>query len=404
MMRFAVLLVGTLCWSPLLTADGSAIGWRRDGSGHFAAQNPPVRWSANDNVVWKVPLPAQSKGSPIVVGDRIFLLSYPHTLVCVETKAGKILWQKTHAYSEALPASEAARLDRENPIPPEENVFWPKGDGLTQTTPVADRETVYAAFGTGVVSAHSHGGERRWIRFVERPEIKYGLATSPVLAGGSLIVHLNDLLALDPRTGRERWRTKLAPSHATPAVTAIGETAVLIHPSGALVRASDGKVLARDLFKADRASPIVAGDKVYVHGATHVYAVQLPPDTTTAPRLIWKTKCTYGGYTIASPILYEGRLYGTSRKGMFEVFDALSGSLIYRERLGLGNKVYSGISLAGGALYVGNELGTHLVLQTGASYKVLARNELGERIDAAPVFSGERLYLRGGWHLFCIGE
>ena len=33
----------------------------------------PVKWSAHENIAWKLPLPAWSGATPIVWGDRIFL-------------------------------------------------------------------------------------------------------------------------------------------------------------------------------------------------------------------------------------------------------------------------------------------------------------------------------------------
>lgn len=348
-------------------------------------------------------LPGPSKGSPIIVGELIFTNSYPNSLVCVSREDGKLLWQKTNAYADALPATEAQRLERAHPIKAIKDLYWPAGDDLSQTTPVSDGQVVFCAFGNGVVSAYALNGTRKWSRFIEHPEIGYGLGCSPVLAGGHLIVHLNDLMAIDPNTGREIWRTKLASSHATPAVARIDSEDVLVHPAGAIVRASDGTILAKDLFDSDRASPIVLGNTIYVHSEAAFHAVRLPESISAAPRDLWQTKATHGGYTIASPVSYEGRLYGVNRKGILEVIHAESGELAYRERLPF-DKVYSGISLAGGLLYIGNEKGTHLVLRPGDKYEEVGRNELGEMIDASPVFANDRLYLRGEKHLFCIGN
>src|SRR5690606_21121266 len=34
---------------------------------------PPERWSATDNVLWKVDVPGLAWSSPVVAGDRVFL-------------------------------------------------------------------------------------------------------------------------------------------------------------------------------------------------------------------------------------------------------------------------------------------------------------------------------------------
>ncbi|MDA1161702.1 MAG: PQQ-binding-like beta-propeller repeat protein [Planctomycetota bacterium] len=395
------ILAVTIC--VMSSSAEEPVGWRNDGSGAYPTRNPPIRWSAEEGVLWNTPLPGPSKGSPIIVGEFIFTQSYPNSLVCVSRADGKLLWQKTNGYADALPASEAERMERTHPVKAIRDLYWPAGDDSSQTTPVSDGQFVFCAFGNGVVSAYSLNGTRKWIRFIEHPEIGYGLGCSPVLAGDYLIVHLNDLLAIDPKTGCEVWRTELAASHATPAVTRIGNEDVLVHPSGAIVRASDGNILARDLFDSDRASPIVLGNTIYVHGEAAFHAVRLPESVGVAPSDLWETKATHGGYTIASPILHGGQLFGVNRKGILEVIDAKSGELTYRERLPF-DKVYSGLALAGGLLYIGNEKGTHLVLRPGDKYEEVARNELGEMIDASPVFANDRLYLRGEKHLFCIGK
>ena len=63
--------------------------------GTFKKTKVPVL--ANDkrvNVVWKTEMPGFSNSSPIVVGDRVFCMADPYTLVCVDIPTGKILWQR----------------------------------------------------------------------------------------------------------------------------------------------------------------------------------------------------------------------------------------------------------------------------------------------------------------------
>ena len=54
----------------------AAIAWPRwrgpMGTGEADA-TPPVTWSEEENVAWKVALPGHGKSTPIVLGERIFL-------------------------------------------------------------------------------------------------------------------------------------------------------------------------------------------------------------------------------------------------------------------------------------------------------------------------------------------
>jgi hypothetical protein len=72
------------------------IGFRGDGSGHFPGATPPVTWNAltGEGVVWKTTLPGMSFSSAIVVGRKVFAVSSPHHLFCLDADSGQILWQK----------------------------------------------------------------------------------------------------------------------------------------------------------------------------------------------------------------------------------------------------------------------------------------------------------------------
>ena len=49
-------------------------GWRGPaGVGVSPAKDLPIRWSATENVRWKVPLPGAGVSTPVVSGDQVFL-------------------------------------------------------------------------------------------------------------------------------------------------------------------------------------------------------------------------------------------------------------------------------------------------------------------------------------------
>jgi outer membrane protein assembly factor BamB len=50
--------------------------WRGPhATGESRTANPPTEWSETRNVRWKVEIPGRGTGSPVVWGDRLFLLS-----------------------------------------------------------------------------------------------------------------------------------------------------------------------------------------------------------------------------------------------------------------------------------------------------------------------------------------
>jgi outer membrane protein assembly factor BamB len=102
-------VVGMLCTAATVCGEAGAdgrIGFRGDGTGSFPDANPPVKWSATENVIWKTPMPGRSNSAPIVVGDRIFTCSEPGTLLCVSSTEGKILWSDTVTYFDYVPEDD----------------------------------------------------------------------------------------------------------------------------------------------------------------------------------------------------------------------------------------------------------------------------------------------------------
>ena len=58
--------------SSLLAADWPAFRGPK-GDGHSSASDVPTKWAIDQGVAWQVDLPGNSNGSPVVLGDRIFL-------------------------------------------------------------------------------------------------------------------------------------------------------------------------------------------------------------------------------------------------------------------------------------------------------------------------------------------
>ena len=100
-----------LCWliSPSNVQGDS--GWRGDGTGRFPDAQPPKTWSKEANVVWKTELPSRSYASPALSHGRLFVLSEPATVICVDQQTGEILWQKKAGYAEALGEQKAAEIE-----------------------------------------------------------------------------------------------------------------------------------------------------------------------------------------------------------------------------------------------------------------------------------------------------
>ena len=103
-----------------------------------------------------------------------------------------------------------------------------------------------------------------------------------------------------------------------------------------------------------------------------------------------------------SPLLVDDELYTVSDTSNLTCFDAQCGKVLWEQRLG-GNFSASPI-IANGRIYFWSEEGKTTVLAAGREFKLLATNELKERIMASPAVSGNTLFLRTDKALYRIEE
>lgn len=421
------------------------VGWRNDGSGHFSRAKPPQTWATSENIVWKTELADRSLASPIVAGGRVFVLAEPTELVCLAADDGALAWQRSHSYTDVFgqekgeaietdlakarqlheeinqlnrrrrEAEQAGDEDAKATLQSQIEKMQQQRDALTAVyrqlpggntantgcTPTSDGQNVFALFGTGVVSSHTLEGRRNWMTFVEGATGDQ--SASPILAGDKLIVHLRQLHALDARTGKLIWTAKVDSRHGSPVVAKIGDTSVVVTPSGAVVRLSDGEILARNLFRLGHCSPIVHDGVAYALENGAIKAVKLSTQVDSS-KVIWESESSRTN-RLASPIYAGGLLYGVTEQGVLEVHDAKSGQRVYRKRLGFsGGRLDPSMCVAGGLLFITNNQGTTFVLKPGREYEQIARNELRADFSSSPAFDGEAIYIRTRKHVICIGR
>ena len=103
-----------------------------------------------------------------------------------------------------------------------------------------------------------------------------------------------------------------------------------------------------------------------------------------------------------SLLFYRGLLYSWMDNGVLTCLDEKTGVEQYRERLG-GNCNSSPIA-SDGRIYLSNNDGKTFVVRAGALFKLLAINDLSERITASPAISGNDLIYRTDSHLYQIGD
>ena len=197
--------------------------------------DPPVEWSEDKNIRWKIELPGSGHSSPIVWGDKVFITAavpyggtlqpkysdapgahdnlpvthrYKYVVMAVDRRNGTILWERTVRQG----------------LPHEMGHFTAS---LASNSPVTDGERVYAFFGSRGLYCFDVDGKPQWARDLGVMQTKHGHGegSSPALHGDTLIVNWDHegqsfAAAFDARNGKQRWKTarEEVTSWATPIV------------------------------------------------------------------------------------------------------------------------------------------------------------------------------------------
>jgi outer membrane protein assembly factor BamB len=234
-----------------------------NGTGVSTASGLPDSLDPEHNIAWRTEIP-KGYSSPIMLGDRVFLTAFEAKkcfTLALDRNSGEVLW-KAEAPSE-VPAN------RRTPNSP------------VSSTPATDGERVYVAYECYGLVAYDLEGKEVWKKELAPFNIPHGLATSPVIEAG-LVIMLADqdtnsyLLALDAKTGAEKWKTPrpgFLHGYSTPAIyhPAEGPTEVIVSGSYDVVgySAASGEKLwwASGMCWQAKTLPLIEKDVVYVLSA-----------------------------------------------------------------------------------------------------------------------------------------
>lgn len=421
--------------------------WRGPSSRGVSSETGlPATWSASHNLAWRASPAGLGTSSPIVWGDRVIVTSQVGTSTVADGAAHPQLARDDRALAEREAPIGGRRPVAATPDP--DDVWFVveafgRSDGrrlweyrtraigtlpavhekhnLATPTPVTDGERVYAWFGNGQLVALTMDGRLAWTRHLGAEygpfRTLWGHGSSPVLFDGLLILqcdHLSDayLLAVDARTGRDRWKVDRGngrTSHSTPLVVSVPDGAELLVNSSERIDVFDpstGKLLW--FTGAPRQTPIPSAvfdaGRIYLsRGYRNSDFMAIRPGgrgDVTATHVEWQAPS--GASYVPSILYYEGLLYMTNEVGVVTCADARNGETVWRHRLG---GVFFASPVAGdGKVYLVSETGETFVLRAGRTPEVLARNDLGERLIASPAISHGRLFLRSDRTLFAVGK
>ena len=371
--------------------------WHRfrgpEGTGVAPLAKPPIEWGEEKNVKWKVEVPGRGNASPIVWGDRIFLLTAIKTdRTSLAAKQGSSSYMKLTVDStrkipsklvqETLEKTDRPRGRRGGPgrfgrgagtSPTNVHLFvvmcldrnsgktlWEKTacevipheghhrtSSYASASPVTDGKNLYVSFGSRGIYSYDMNGNFRWKKELGtmRTRNGFGEGASPALFGDTLVVNWDQedqsfIVALDTNTGDIRWKKDRdeASSWTTPfIVDQAGFVQVLVNGTNR-IRSYDlasGKLIwecGGQVFNPV-ATPVVYGDLAIFMTGRRGYALQaislLSRGDVTGTDKVVWSRDDGTPY-VPSPVLVGEHLYFTkSNKAILTCVSAKTGESLY---------------------------------------------------------------------------
>ncbi len=403
--------------------------WRGpEANGVSRHATPPLEWSEKNNVRWKIEVPGRGSSSPVVWGDRLYILTavpaqkslaeshaprggltprgmHRFVVMAIDRRDGRIVWERTAREEEPHEASHP------------DNGTWASSSAIT------DGEHVIAFFESRGIYAYDMNGTLVWQKDLGDKSMRnqFGEGSTPALHGNRLVVVWDHtagsyIVTLDKRTGNELWRVKRdeIDTWATPFVVEnAGRTQVIVPGMNRLISydLETGAVVwhSQGLTMNPIPSPVGADGMVFAMSGfrgNNLKAIRLADakgDITSSGAIVWSLDrdTPY----VPSPILYDGILYFLkTNNNLLSAFDAKTGKPHYQvQRLDGLAEIFSSPVGAAGRIYITDRDGTTLVIKNSPAFEVLAKNHLDDGFDASPALVDGDIYMRGYRYLYNIG-
>lgn len=314
-----------------------------DGQGISNATGVPLKWSATENVAWKVEVPGRGWSSPVLSRGKLYLTSAVEgddialRAFCFDAKDGRVLWDAAVFQPED---GAARKMHRKN--------------SAASPTPIVTDDRLYVHFGHMGTAALDLSGKVVWKQTSLAYPPVHGTGGSPILIDGALVFSCDGasdpfVVALDAATGDVRWKTpRNSPaqkqfSFSTPLAVKLDGTAQIVSPGSGIVAAYDLKD-GRELWRVGYGEgysvvprPVYAHDLLFVSSSFDkpVLKANRPAGAkgdATATNVAWEWG--KGVPHTASMVVVGDELYFVSDAGIASCADARTGDIHWSERLG----------------------------------------------------------------------
>ncbi|HAC90448.1 MAG TPA: dehydrogenase [Planctomycetaceae bacterium] len=382
---------------PQLNAQRDWPWWRgasRDGQA--LSQQTPTEFSEQKNLDWSQPILGRGHGSPVVVGDRVFLLTADeekqiHYALACDRNTGKLLWQ-VEVNRSGFPAKNHVKNTEASP------------------TIACDGERVFMALyhhDAIWVTALSLDGQEIWKKELGRysPGLyQYGYAASPVLYGDTVIMAYeydgpSAMVALRRDTGQEVWRLS-----RTNTITFSSPGLSSHQGKDYLTISGANKVIAYDpangqqLWQTTATTLATCGTTIQHQGLVFASG-GFPGSETVALDVVtgdvaWRNRIKAYEQSL---LVVDGYLYSYADGGVLYCWEAKTGKEMWKKRL-IDRISASGVRVDD-KIYWACEDGTMFVFRARPDqYEELGRNKIGDEAFASPAICGGQIFLRVAKH------
>jgi outer membrane protein assembly factor BamB len=382
------------------------------GNGHADATQLPLTWSETNHVTWKTGIHDLGWSSPVALGKQVWVTTATEDgrslfAVCVDLETGKIV-------------HDLKVFDTEKP----EHVA--SVNSYASPTPVLEPGRLYAHYGTyGTACIDTATGQTLWTRRDLNCDHHEGPGASPILHQNLLIVTVDGrdvqyVVALDKATGKTVWKTNRSVDYSaypincrkafcTPIVIEAGGRQQVFSPGAKAMIAYD-PMTGEELWKARyngwsmTPKPLFGQGLLFVitdYERPELWAVR--PDGSgdvTSTHVKWKITKDMPG--TSSLLLIDDLLYMVNDQGYALCVEAKTGEIVWRERV---KGKHSASAIYGqGRIYLFSEKATTTVLTPAREFKILAENQLDDRLMATPAVAGNAIILRTRTHLYRLED
>jgi len=413
--RYLIPLLGLAVCLPTARADNWP-AWRGPtGQGQVEEKNLPLKWSATENVKWKISLENQGNSTPIIWGDKIFMTQANkggtvRSLLCLARADGKEVWKKDVAYD----AKEKNW-----------NESW-----YCNASPTTDGERVVACFGSAGVYCYDLDGKELWKRTdLGKWEASFGNSASPVLHGEMVIQWCgpndgkgeNYLLAMNKKTGETIWKhDESYGSWSTPLVVKVdGKDQIILGQSRDVKNApeakwgslhgfdpKDGKVI----WSCQGLNSYVYTSALFGNGVAvsmsgyggSALAVKLGGTGDITKDRLWMHPKP-AGQRVGSGVIVGEHVYMVDEAGIAHCYELTTGKDLWESEK-LKGQTWGSLIHSDGRLYLLMKNGDTHVLAAKPKFELLATNTFGtgEQTNSSVAVSNGELFIRTFKHLYCI--